>query len=115
MIDPVQLLIDAGAIPATPFVPQSRYYGTPIAVFQPGPGDRPLAYVQRRFIPRPAAIGVATLHLVKALDRCDLLASTYFGEPLFDWRIADANLVFDPGALTRAIGRRIAIPPPPTL
>ena len=32
MTDPVQLLIDAGAIPATPFEPQSRYYGVALGV-----------------------------------------------------------------------------------
>ena len=34
MNDPVQLLIDAGAIPTTPFVPQSRYLGVALAVLQ---------------------------------------------------------------------------------
>ena len=38
--DPVQLLIDAGAIPADPFAPNSRYHGVALALYS---------------IPRPAA------------------------------------------------------------
>jgi len=38
MTDPVQLLIEAGAIPSTPFVPQSRYSGVPLVLLQARPG-----------------------------------------------------------------------------
>jgi len=115
MTDPVQQLIDAGAIPTTPFVPQSRYYGVPLGVLQRRADDRPIAYVRRRFIAQPEALGVSARHTVKALDRPDLLAASYFGEPLFYWRIADANRVMHPGELTGTIGRRLVIPEPPTL
>lgn len=115
MSDPVQLLIDAGAIPSTPFVPQSRYYGVPLAVLQLRPGEPGLAYVRRRFIPAPGTIAIAARHLVAGRDRPDLLGATYLGEPLLYWRIADANAVIDPNELTDSLGRRIDIPLPPGL
>jgi len=31
--DPVQLLIDAGAIPADPFAPNSRYHGVALGLY----------------------------------------------------------------------------------
>jgi hypothetical protein len=112
MIDPVQALIDAGAIPATPFVPQSRYAGVPLAVFQRRPGDPRVVYVLRRFIPQPSTIGVATRHIVSGVDRADLLSAAYLGDALVYWRVADANAVVDPNELTDIVGRTIAIPQP---
>jgi hypothetical protein len=113
MTDPIQLLIDAGAIPSSPFGAQSRYNGVPLGVLQRRPGDPPIPYVRRRFIPAPATLGVATVHVVSAQDRPDLLGATYLGDPLLYWRIADANAVVDPNELTDILGRRIAIPQPP--
>ena len=113
MNDPVQLLIDAGAIPSTPFVPQSRYLGVKLAVLQRRSDEPALVYVKRRFIPQPSTIAVAVRHAVQALDRPDLLGAKYFAEPLLYWRIADANAVVDPHDLTDTLGRRVAIPLPP--
>lgn len=113
MSDPVQLLIDAGAIPSSPFVPQSRYSGVPLAVLQARPEDPRRVYVRRRFIPAPASIALATRHLVGALERPDLLGAQYLGDPLLYWRIADANAVVDPNELTDTPGRRVDIPLPP--
>ena len=113
MTDPIQLLIDAGAIPSTPFVPQSRYRGVPLAVLQRRPGDPALVYVTRRFIPAPGTLAVVGWHVVSAQDRPDLLGATYLGDPLLYWRIADANGVVDPNELTDTLGLRVAIPLPP--
>jgi hypothetical protein len=113
MNDPVQMLIDAGAIPSTPFDAQSRYRGVPLAVFQRHPQDPQRAYVLRRFIARPSRIAVAVHHVVGAKDRPDLLGAVHLGDPLLYWRIADANAVIDPNELTGLPGRRIAIPIPP--
>ena len=113
MNDPVQLLIDAGAIPSTPFVPQSRYYGVPLALLQRRPDEPGRVYVKRRFIPSPSTIAIAARHVVQSLDRPDLLGAKYFGDPLLYWRIADANAVLDPNELTDTLGRRVAIPLPP--
>lgn len=109
MTDPVQLLIDAGAIPSTPFAPQSRYNGVALALLQRGPDQPAVAYVLRRFIPSPAALTVVARHAVSALDRPDLLGAKYLGDPLLYWRIADANAVVDPNELTDTPGRRVDI------
>lgn len=113
MTDPIQLLIDAGAIPSTPFVPQSRYAGVPLALLQRRPEEPAVVYVCRRFIPAPSAARIAELHMVSAQDRPDLLGARYLGDVLLYWRIADANAVVDPNELTDTLGRRLAIPLPP--
>lgn len=112
MTDPVQLLIDAGAIPSAPFVPQSRYSGVPLALLQLRTGEG-VVYVRRRFIPAPGTLAIAARHVVAALDRPDSLGAKYLGEPLLYWRIADANAVVDPNELTDTLGRRVDIPLPP--
>jgi hypothetical protein len=113
MSDPVQLLIDAGAIPATPFVPQSRYSGVPLALFERRQGVPAQAYVLRRFIPAPETIASAGWHIVSARERPDLLGAKYLGDPLLYWRIADANAVIDPNEITDTVGARVTIPMPP--
>ncbi len=115
MTDPVQRLIDAGAIPSTPFAPQSRYDGVALAVLQQRAGDPGVTYVRRRFIPSPDALTIAMRHSVVALERPDQLGAKYLGDPLLYWRIADANAVVDPNELTDTIGRRIDIALPPGL
>ena len=112
MTDPVQMLIDAGAIPSTPFVPQSRYNGVPLAVLRARPDALPHVYVRRRFIPPASSLTIVARHVVAALDRPDRLAARYLGDALLYWRIADANAVVDPHELTDTLGRRIDIPLP---
>lgn len=112
MNDPVQALIDAGAIPSSPFAPQSRYQGVALAVWRRRPDEPGQAYLRRRFIPSPSTVTIAGRHVVRSLDRPDTLAAQYFGEPLLYWRIADANAVIDPGELTDTPGRRVVIPVP---
>ena len=113
MTDPVQLLIDAGAIPSAPFDAQSRYNGVPLALLQRRPDDPGQVYVRRRFIASPSSVAIAARHAVQPLDRPDALGARYFGDPLLYWRIADANAVLDPNELTDTPGRRVAIPLPP--
>lgn len=113
MTDPVQMLIDAGAIPSAPFVPQSRYNGVPLAVYQRRPDDPRIVYVLRRFIPAPNPLSTAIRHAVSAQDRPDLVAAKYYADPLLYWRIADANAVVDPNELTDTVGQRIAVPQAP--
>jgi len=113
MTDPVQLLIDAGAIPSTPFVPQSRYHGIALTVLQRRPDDPGVVYVRRRFIPPVTREQAAGRHVVKAGERPDLLGAIYFGDSLLYWRIADVNAVVDPHELTDTLGRRVIIPQPP--
>lgn len=110
MTDPIQMLIDAGAIPSEPFDPMSRYRGVQLALHEQGPGEPPAPYVRRRFIPQRRGIAVALEATVSAFDRPDLLAARTLGDPLLYWRIADANAVADPFELTDRPGDRVAIP-----
>lgn len=113
--DPLQLLIDAGAIPATPFDASSRYNGLPLALHTPRPDAAPVAHVTRRFMPRQDSIASAAEHLVRAGERPDTLAALTLGDPLLYWRLADANGVLDPNELTATLGRRVRVPLPPGL
>lgn len=113
MTDPVQMLIDAGAIPTSPFGPASRYAGVVIVRYQPTAADPGVPYVRRRFVPRLSEIAINVTHTVSAGDRIDLLAAHYLGDVELHWRIADANPASDMLELTAEPGRRIAIPLPP--
>jgi hypothetical protein len=113
MPDPIQMLIAAGAIPATPFGPSSRYANVTIARYQASSADPGVAYVLRRFVPQVRDIPIARTHIVRAGDRVDLLAAHYLGDVELLWRVADANLVGDWLELTADPGHRIVIPLPP--
>lgn len=115
--DPVQMLIDAGAIPSNPFDEHSRYRNAEIALLPAPPAGPvapaqrpPLAYLRRRFIAQPNEIALAAYVLVQDAERPDLLAARTLGEPLAWWRLADANGVLDPAALTATAGARVAVP-----
>ena len=113
--DPVQLLIEAGAIPANPFGPNSRYYTVPFGRYVRDANDPGVAYVLRRFIPQQRDIAIAAEHIVQSGERYDLLAAQQLGDPELYWRIADGNAVIDPFELVDTPGARIAIPRPPGL
>jgi hypothetical protein len=113
--DPVQLLIDAGAIPADPFAPNSRYHGVALGLYiDPATGSA-VTYVLRRFIPQLRDIAIAAEHIVSGLERPDLLAAQALGDAELYWRLADANAVIDPFEVTDTPGARVAIPQPPGL
>jgi hypothetical protein len=117
MNDPVQMLINAGAIPTSPFGPTSRYAKVALGRYTfPGAEageESSVAYVLRRFVPQGRDIPLAARHQVRANDRADNLAAVYLGDPQLHWRIADANLATDLLELTATPGFRIAIPLPP--
>jgi hypothetical protein len=116
MTDPVKMLIDAGAIPSSPFGPSSRYASIPVAryTFPAGTGDdATVTYVLRRFIPQARDIPLATRHALRANDRGDLIAAAYLGDAELNWRVADANLATDLISFTSSPGERIAVPLPP--
>jgi len=110
--DPVQMLIDAGAIPASPYSQDSRYRGVALATFTRADGSL-AAYSRRRFIPPRREIAIAAVHLVRGGERPDLVAQTAYEQPLLYWRIADGNAVIDPFELTDTLGARIKLPVPP--
>lgn len=109
MMDPLQALLAAGAVPTTSFPPNSRYARTPILAYDRGDGRPPVAYLGRRLLPRPERLGLLGEHAVVDGDRLDNLAGRYFGDPELWWRIADANLAGHPDELTATIGRRLRI------
>ena len=113
MTDPVQMLIDAGAIPVVPFGPASRYVNVAIGSYQASASDPGVAYVLRRFIPQSRDIPIATYRIVMEGDRVDLLAAHYLGDVELHWRVADANDASDMLELTATPGQRVAIPLPP--
>jgi hypothetical protein len=115
--DPVQMLIDAGAIPQHPFDENSRYRKVAIALLPAPPASLSggaaspaVPYLRRRFIAQPSGIALAAHATVGASERPDLLATRTLGEPLAYWRLADANGVFDPNTLTETPGARVAVP-----
>jgi hypothetical protein len=110
--DPVQLLIEAGAIPSSPFGAASRYVSVSIGRYVKRPGDPGVNYVLRRFIPQRRDITIVGQHVVQGGERPELVAAQVFGDPELYWRLADANAVTDPFELNE-VGRRIAIPTPP--
>ncbi len=109
-IDPVQMLIDAGAIPSSPFEMTSRYHGVAIALLPQAGGEPAIAYVKRRFIPPLRDLALAGHIGVTSSDRPELIAHRTLGEPLLYWRVADANAVTDPFELTDTPGAKVAIP-----
>lgn len=110
--DPVQLLIEAGAIPASPFASNSRYYGVALGRYVRAAGDPGVTYVLRRFIPQRRDIAAAIQHIVHSGERPDLLAALTLGDAELYWRIADANAVIDPFELTDTLGASVIIPVP---
>ena len=111
--DPLRALIEAGAIPASPYAPNSRYSGVPLGLYRAEAADPGIRYVLRRFIAQQRDIASAGMHLVQAGERPDRLAAQVFGDPELYWRLADANAVIDPFELTETLGARIVVPVPP--
>lgn len=108
--DPVQLLIEAGAIPSNPFASNSRYRDVLFGLHRRDAADPGVAYVLRRFIAQRRDMSIAFEHIVQGGERPDLLAAQAFADAELYWRIADANAVTDPNELTDTLGRRVAIP-----
>jgi hypothetical protein len=111
MSDPLQtleaLLQNSAAAPQS-FAPNSRYYGLPTLV-QTFPDGRTITYLTRRFAPQPDSFALLKQHSVVQNDRLDLLAGTYFNDPLQYWRICDANNAIRPATLVETIGYSLRI------
>ena len=112
MMDPLQALIAAGAVPANSFPPNSRYAGISILAHDPGDGRGPVPFLGRRLVPQPERLGSLGEHSVVDGDRLDNLAARYLGDPELWWRIADANLAAHPDELTATVGRRLRLTVP---
>jgi hypothetical protein len=110
--DPIQLLIDAGAIPQSPFASTSRYHGVALGAFLDGSGGPAVPYVLRRFIPQQRDLATAGRYVVKSAERPELVAARTLGDAELYWCLADANAVTDPFELTDSPGLSILIPLP---
>jgi hypothetical protein len=88
--------------------PASRYRDVPTLTLQTDAG-RTVRYLGRRF-PVSVSTPGETPHRVNAGDRPDLLAARALNDPLAFWRLAEANLLLDPWALTTQPGRIIRLP-----
>ncbi len=106
----------APPLPASPvagppgYPPDSRYAGV-ATVTRRLPDGRTVTYLRRRFVPPAERLATMHEHVVRATDRLDTLAATYYGDSQLWWRIADAAGVTDPDAAL-VPGRRIRIPHP---
>lgn len=107
-MDPLQKLLEGPPLEATAFAPGSRYNGLGTLRLEQADGTS-VVYVKRRFIPQPGNYTVVSIHRVIERDRLDNIAFRYLGDPELFWRIADANVVLDPGTLTDTPGNEIAI------
>ena len=112
MTDPIQALLDAGAIPSTSFPPTSRYAATPATALDPGGDASPVPYLRRRFCPSPDRF--ADLYQVTVIegDRRDVLAARHVGDAELWWRLADANGAIDPREMTERPGTDFGSPWP---
>jgi hypothetical protein len=108
MNDPLQELLNAGAIEQSSFPPNSRYRGVPVAKLE-APGQDPVPYLRRRFISSPERFAEVQQHTVVEGDRIDNVAAQYLGDPELYWQVADANGAMDPAELTEEPGRRLRI------
>jgi hypothetical protein len=108
MSNPIQALLDAGAIKIAAFPPNSRYHDVPIATLERA-GEAPVAYLTRRFVPRVEPLAALQKHTVVKGDRLDNLAARYLGDPELFWRLADSNGVLRPDELLTPIGRRLIV------
>jgi hypothetical protein len=108
MTDPVQAFMQANALVAPVYPPESRYYA--IATTQlTQPDGSAIVYLKRRFVPPPEQFALLQEHSVAEGDRVDNLAARYIGDASQYWRLCDANGAIRPDELTETAGRSLRI------
>jgi hypothetical protein len=108
MTDPLKAFMQANALTAPAFAPDSRYHGTDTAQWTRPDGEL-LVFARRRFIPAPEHFATLQEHRVNSGDRIDNLAAQYLGDPQQYWRLCDGNGAMHPNELTDTVGRRLRI------
>ncbi len=106
--DLLQQLLQSGALQQSAFTPQSRYYGLPV-IGATGAGGEVVNYVSRRFIPPTSAYATLQRHRVVQGERVDVVASQTLGDPLYYWRLCDANQALTAEDLTASPGTYINV------
>ena len=93
------------------FPPSSRYHDIEVATYV-GADGRPVAYLRRRFVPKPERFALMREHVVRDGERLDQITATYLGDPEQFWRVADANGAMAPETMTDEAGAivRITLP-----
>ena len=107
-IDPVQAILAQTALKNTLFAANSRYFGIDTATLEQ-PGQAPIVYLRRRFVPPASGFQTIQTYAVRQGDRLDNIAADFLGDPTLFWRLCDANDAMRPDALTETVGRRIRI------
>ncbi len=118
MTDPIASFMQANGLAQPVFAPDSRYHGLPTAQTRL-PDGRTVAYVMRRFLPRPENFATLQTVTLAAGQRTDQLAAQYLGVAEQWWRLADANGAMLPEAMVARPGARLRVTlpegvPPPT-
>ena len=108
MTDPLKVFMQANALTAPAFAPDSRYHGLDTAQWT-RPDGAQITYVRRRFIPPPENFATLQEHRVESGDRIDNLAARYLGDAQQYWRLCDGNGAMRPAELTDTVGRRLRI------
>ena len=108
MIDPLQALLQGGALKTTLFPVSSRYYGLETATLTTTDGKQ-IIYLKRRLLPQPENFSLLQEHLVSEGERLDNITAHYLGDPEQFWQLCDANRAMRPDELTETIGRRLRI------
>ena len=93
------------------FTPRSRYYNIETATHE-SEGERPIAYVRRRFLPRGERMPVLVEMTIAEGDRLDLITARTLGDPEQYWRVCDANNAMNPADLTSDVGLSLRVPIP---
>jgi hypothetical protein len=108
MTDQFQALLQQTGVVTPAFPPNSRYNKTPLASLTMPDGTE-VAYLKRRFVPRPENFALLQLHTVTEGERLDHIAAKYLADPEQFWRLCDANGAVRPNELLEPIGRSIRI------
>lgn len=107
-MDPLQALLNQGALKPDIFPPNSRYHGIDTATWETSDG-KTVVYVLRRFIPSADRFVVLHEYTVVEGDRLDNIAAQVLGDPERFWQICDANNAMLPEKLTEVVGRALRI------
>lgn len=107
-LNALDAILQSAAAGPQQYAPNSRYFGQPATTLTM-PDGSVVAYLTRRFVPQPERFALLRQHTVAQGDRPDGIAARYFNDPLQWWRLADANRVVRPEALTAAIGRSVRV------
>jgi hypothetical protein len=108
MSDVLQQMLEGPSLESGAFPENSRYNGIAIAHRDAGDGTT-IAYLRRRFLPRPDQFVATHEHRVTEGERLDLISARELGDPEIFWRICDANGAMRPRELTETIGSRLRI------